>query len=98
MPVMFSCRAALIFAIQPRTARYAARALRRNHCVTSAMNGSTANATSASRQFIQSRTAMMPTSITMSRKTEMTPEANRSFRASTSVVTRVMRRPTGWRS
>ena len=98
IPLMFSCSDALICAIQPRTARYDARALRRNHCVTSAMSGSTENATSASRQSIHSSTPMMPTSSTMSRNTEMTPDANRSFSASTSVVTRVIRRPTGWRS
>ena len=39
-------------AIQPRTTRYDSRTLRRNHCVTSTMSGSTENATSASRQFI----------------------------------------------
>ena len=32
---MFSCRKALIRAIQPRTTRYDSRTLRRNHCVTS---------------------------------------------------------------
>ena len=34
----------------------------------------------------------------MSSKTEMTPEVNSSFNASTSVVTRVIRRPTGFLS
>ena len=43
-------------AIQPRTTRYDSRTLRRNHCVTSAISGSTAKATSASRQFIHSIT------------------------------------------
>ena len=42
----------MIRAIQPRTTRYDSRTLRRNHCVTSTISGSTENATSASRQFI----------------------------------------------
>ena len=41
-------------AIQPRTTRYESRTLRRNHCVTKTMIGSTEKATSASRQFIHS--------------------------------------------
>ena len=43
-------------------------------------------------------TIAMPPSMKMSRKADTTPEANRSFSASTSVVTRVIRRPTGFRS
>ncbi len=39
-------------AIQPRTTRYDSRTFFRNHCVTIAISGSTANATSASRQFM----------------------------------------------
>ena len=62
------------------------------------MSGSTENATSASRQSIVSSTIMMPTSVKMSPKTDTTPDVNRSFSASTSVVTRVIRRPTGLRS
>ena len=56
MPVMFSCRNALMRAIQPRTTRYESRTLRRNHCVMRTISGSTENATSASRQFIHSIT------------------------------------------
>ena len=85
-------------AIQPRTTRYDSRTLRRNHCVTSTMSGSTAKATSASRQFIQSITTMMPTSVNTSPKIVTTPDVNRSFSTSTSVVTRVISRPTGLRS
>ena len=51
----------------------------------SAMHGSTENATSAKRQSIHSSTSMMPTRVNTSRKTEITPDANRSFSASTSV-------------
>ena len=57
IPVMFSCRNALIRAISPRTVRYESRTLRRNHWVTKKISGSTENATSASRQFIHSITA-----------------------------------------
>ena len=39
-------------AIQARTVRYDSRTLRRNHCVTTRISGSTENATSASRQSI----------------------------------------------
>ena len=41
---------------------------------------------------------MIPSSVNRSRKTEITPDANRSLSASTSVVTRVINRPTGFRS
>ncbi len=59
------------------------------------MPGSTTKATSASRQFIASIATMMPTSTMTSPNTVITPEANRSLSASTSVVTRVISRPTG---
>ena len=62
------------------------------------MSGSTANATSASRQFIHSRTTMIPTSVKTSLKMVTTPAVNRSLMTSTSEVTRVIRRPTGLRS
>ena len=41
---------------------------------------------------------MMPASVKTSPNTVTTPEANRSLRTSTSVVTRVISRPTGLRS
>ena len=41
---------------------------------------------------------MMPTSMNTSPKIATTPEANSSLSTSTSVVTRVMSRPTGFRS
>ena len=85
-------------AMSVRTVRYDSRALRRNHCVTTAISGMTASATSARRQSITNRTMMMPTSMKMSPKIETTPAVNRSFSTSTSVVTRVIRRPTGFRS
>ena len=98
MPVTFSCRNALIRAICSRTRRYDSRAFFRNQCVTQAMAGRTAKTTSARRQSIQSSTSMMPASRKTSRNTVTTPEANSSFRVSTSEVTRVISRPTGLRS
>ena len=98
MPVMCSCRNALMRAIQMRTVRYDSRTRVRNHCVTSTMSGSTENASSASRQSITTSTIMMPRSVKMSPKIETTPAVNRSLSTSTSVVTRVIRRPTGLRS
>ena len=62
------------------------------------MSGSTEKVTSASRQSIHSRTPMMPASMKASPKTATTPDENRSFSASTSLVTRVISRPTAWRS
>ncbi len=62
------------------------------------MIGRTENATSASRQSIHSITIMMPASRNTSPNTLTTPDVKRSFRTSTSDVTRVIRRPTGLRS
>ena len=66
--------------------------------MTSTISGSTENATSASRQSITSSTIMMPTSVNTSPKIETTPAVNSSLSTSTSVVTRVISRPTGLRS
>ncbi len=98
MPVMFSCRKALIRAIHVRTVRYDSRTFRRNHCVTSTISGSTAKLISASCQSMASSTIMMPTSVNTSPKMAITPDVNRSFRTSTSLVTRVISRPTGFLS
>ena len=85
-------------ATQARTVRYDSRTFRRNHCVTSTISGRTAKVTSASRQSIVTRTIMIPTSVNTSPKIDTTPAVNMSFSTSTSVVTRVIRRPTGLRS
>ena len=85
-------------AIQVRTVRYDSRTFVRNHWVTMAMRGSTEKATSARRQSSHRRTHVIPTSVNRSPNTETTPDVNSSFRTSTSVVTRVIRRPTGFRS
>ena len=98
MPVMFSWRNALIRAMRPRTTRYDSRTLRRNHCVTSTMSGSTEKATSASRQFMPIMMIMIPASAKTSPKIVITPAVNRSLSASTSDVTRVISLPTGFLS
>ena len=85
-------------AIHLRTSRKEVRDPRRNQLVTTKNSGMTENVTSASRQFIQTMTPMIPNSVNRSPNTVTTPEVNSSFTASTSVVTRVIRRPTGLRS
>ena len=50
------------------------RTLRRNHCVTSDDQRQHENATSASRQSIDSSTIMMPASVKMSPKIDTTPD------------------------
>ena len=98
IPLMCSCRNELMRAIAVRMRRLASRTLLRKIQVTTKIKGSTAKVARASLQFIRS---MMKTN-TSSRKASLTialmPEANRSFSASTSVVTRVTSRPTGLRS
>ena len=81
-----------------RTSRNVWREPRRNQLVTRKKSGITEKVTSASRQFMHSITPMIPNSVNRSPKTVTTPEVNSSFTASTSVVTRVIRRPTGLRS
>ncbi len=61
-------------------------------------SGITAKATSASRQSIASIMTMMATRVNTSPKMVTTPEEKSSFSVSTSEVTRVIRRPTGFRS
>ena len=98
MPVRFSCRKAFRRDTHVRTSRYDSRTLRRNHCVTIRISGSTQNVSSASRQSSDTSTTMMPSSDSTSPNTDTTPDVNRSLIASTSLVTRVMSRPTGLRS
>ena len=69
MPVMCSFRNALSRARSPRTCRYDSRTLLAEPIVVQAISGRTANATSASRQFITSIAAMMPASTSTSPKT-----------------------------
>ena len=62
------------------------------------MIGMTASATSASCQFSISITMMIPASVMTSPMIETMPCVMKSFRASTSLVMRVMSRPTGFLS
>ena len=98
IPDRFSCRNALIRATHRRVSRNELRAPLRNQFVTAKKRGMTANVTRASRQLRLTITAMMPTRAKRSPKTVTTPEVKSSLTASTSVVTRVMSRPTGLRS
>ena len=66
--------------------------------VATTINGSTAKVISASFQFMHSMMARIPASTKRSSKIDTTPEVNISFNASTSVVTRVTSRPTGFLS
>ena len=62
------------------------------------MSGSTAKVISASRQLMLSMMTRIPANTKMSSKIETTPAVNISFSASTSLVTRVTSRPTGFLS
>ena len=81
-----------------RTVRKLSRTRARNQEVSQNRSGMIENATSASRQSNQKSTMTMPASSIRSPKMETSPAVNISFRASTSVVTRVTRRPSGFRS
>ena len=81
-----------------RVSRKLSRAPRRNQSVTPKKRGSTAKVTRARRQSRASITPMIPKRVKRSPKTVTRPEVKSSFTASTSLVTRVMSRPTGWRS
>ncbi len=88
----------MIRATQRRVSRNELRAPLRNQLVSRKKRGITEKVTSASRQSSDSITAMIPTSANRSPNTVTTPEVNSSLTASTSVVTRVISRPTGLRS
>jgi hypothetical protein len=60
--------------------------------------GITENVTRASRQSTATIMVMMASSVNTSPNTVTTPDENNSFSVSTSEVTRVMSRPTGFRS
>jgi hypothetical protein len=78
--------------------RKASRTLRRKIAAVSQTSGMTAKVTRASFTSITSIMAMMARRVNTSPKMVTTPEENSSFSVSTSEVTRVMRRPTGFRS
>src|SRR5208282_5528679 len=98
IPETASCKYALIRAIAVRIRRYESRTLSRKILVAYTISGSIAKVMSASFQFIFIMIAIMPASTKTSSKMETTPAVNISFSASTSVVTRVTSRPTGFLS
>ena len=85
-------------AIFTRTSRKLSRTLPLNQEVSSSSRGTMENDTRASRQSSQNRMAAMPARTRTSPKMVTMPAVNISFRASTSVVTRVTSRPMGLRS
>jgi hypothetical protein len=70
----------------------------RNHVVAANSSGTVTSATSVRRQSIQNMKAMMAKIITTSPSPSMTPEVKSSLSESTSEVSRVMTRPTGFLS
>ena len=98
MPLTCSCRNALIRAIAVRIRRLASRTRFRKKYVSRIMNGSGEKVASASIACHLNKTTAIANSSTKSFNIATTPEANRSFSASTSVVERVTSRPIGLRS
>ncbi len=89
---------AFIRAMRTRMSRYAVRIFARNRNAAKNTSGRTLNDTSASCQFMRSIAATMNVSVKMSPKTVTRPELNSVFRVSTSLVIRVISRPTGFLS
>src|SRR6185503_19425522 len=85
-------------AMRTRTSRKLWRARTLNQKVSASSSGMMAKVTSASLQLSQNSTPTMPASSTMSPKIDTRPAVKSSLSASTSVVTRVTRRPAGERS
>lgn len=95
IPETVSWSEALSFATAERIARYALLTRTLNHHETTSIGGITAKVTSANRASIAIRMTTMPASLAKSARISTTPEVNASLMASTSVVTRVINRPTG---
>ena len=74
------------------------RSFIRKRKAVSTTNGSTLKVISASLQSMMSMALRMNPSVKRSPNTATTPEAKSSFSVSTSLVMRVMRRPTGFLS
>ena len=98
MPVRFSLRNAFMRASRVRTSRNERRTRARNVSDTMKMRGSTENATPSSSALSRHIAIRIPASVNTSPSIATTPAASSSFRTSTSLVTRVMSRPTGLRS
>ena len=98
IPEMCSWRNAFTRAILTRTSRYVSRAPLRNQFVTQSIGTRIPNVMAASAGFSTKRMTTIPVRTTTSPSSATKPDVKSSFRASTSVVRRVMRRPTGVRS
>ncbi len=81
-----------------RMSRNERRTLRRKVRLTIRMSGITEKVTISSSALSRPIAITMPTTVNRSPKMAITPAVASSFRASTSFVTRVMRRPIGVRS
>ena len=88
----------MIRASRMRMARKDSRMIRRMYEVTKSSSGIETNVTSARRQSRSSSTMDTPINRKMSPKIATTPCVTISVRASTSLVIRVISRPTGLRS
>ena len=97
MPDRCSWRNALRRATAVRTSRKLTRARLLNQSVSRKSSGRMAKVASARRTSSATSTAAMPASSRTSPTIETMPAVNSSLSASTSVVTRVTRRPTGVR-
>ncbi len=95
---MCSWRNAFTRAIFTRTSRYVSRAPFRNQFVTQSIGRRIANVIAASVASRAKRIATIPPSTATSPRSATKPDVKSSFKASTSVVRRVMSRPTGVRS
>ena len=95
MPVIVSCRCALMRAILSRTTRNASRTFQRNTIAAPAMTGTTAIAHAASRQFSQKSTTANAAIMTRSASSATSPAENISDADSMSLPSRVTSRPTG---
>ena len=98
IPLTCSCRKALILAIAVRIRRLASRTRLRKKYVSKIMKGNGLSVASASILCHLKSTVAMAISSTKSLSIATTPDANKSFSASTSEVTRVTSLPTGFLS
>ena len=98
MPLMFSAMVALTRARRMRTARKDERIPSRIRLVKISSGGITRKVIRASGQFSSSSAIAIPTMVTASLRIISPPEVSNSFSASTSLVSRVISRPTGLRS
>ena len=93
MPDMFSEKKPLICPVSALSRTKLRRSRPRTRIVISAISGTTAKATSASRQFIHSIITTMPSSMNTSLNRLTSTSEKSSLSVSTSLVARVMSRP-----